>query len=158
MIRFLQVGGWVAASLLLLAVLLGFAATAGLSAPLAHLPIGLGATLAILLHQSLFLFYYVGISTSLAGVLRRERLPEALGAGVPGARRVVPLSAATLVVVTAAFTLGGGAHTGAISPHLHGGIALLALGTAIGAAWVGGRALAEVDSAIGMIEGQLGGR
>ena len=158
MIRFLQIGGWVTATLLLLTVLLGLAATAGLSAPLAHLPIGLCATLAALFHQSLFLFYYVGISTTLPAVLRRERLPAALGAKVPGLRRVVPLSIATLVAATAAFTLGGGAHTGAVSPHVHGGFAILALGTAAGAAWFGGRALGEVGAAIAAIEGRLGDR
>ena len=158
MIRFLQIGGWVTASLLMLAVVLGLSAAAGLSAPLAHLPIGLGATLAALLHQSLFLFYYVGISTTLTAVLRREQLPAALGARVPRLRRVVPLSVATLVGAIAAFTLGGGAHTGAVPPHVHGGFAFLALGTASGAAWFGGRALGEVGAAIAAIEGQLNRR
>jgi len=158
MIRLLQIGGWVATALLLVAVLLGVAATAGLSAPLAHLPVALCATLAALFHQSLFLFYYVGISSTLAALLRRERLPAALGARVPKLRRVVPLSVATLLGAIAAFTLGGGAHTGAVSPHVHGGFAIIALGSAGGAAWFGGRALAEVRLAIAAIEGELSRR
>jgi hypothetical protein len=158
MIRFLQIGGWVATALLLITVLIGLGATAGLSAPLAHLPMGLCATLASLFQQSLFLFYYVGISTTLTALVRRERIPATLAARVPSARRVVPLSVATIVGAIAAFTLGGGAHTGAVSPHVHGAFALLALGTAAAAAWIGGRALRAVGRAIAEAEGLLSSR
>jgi hypothetical protein len=120
----LALGAMAVSVLLAVNLLLGWATSLRwISAP-AHINLSFVAAIAVLFSQAMLLFYLVGSGRRVRQVLRERKLAPELADGLPPARSVLPVAALAILAVMAAFILGGGAHTGAVPPALHGWIAL----------------------------------
>jgi hypothetical protein len=123
----LALGSMAVTALLLVNLLTGWATSLRwISAP-THINLSFAAAIAVLFSQAMLLSYLVGSGRRVRQVVRENRLQPELASGLPPSRSVLPVAALAILSVMAAFILGGGAHTGAMPPALHGWVAVLSV-------------------------------
>jgi len=131
---------------------LGWGASRGwVSAP-THINLSFVAAISVLFSQAMLLSYLVGSARRVRQVAREKKLAPELVAGLPPARTVLPVASLALLTVMAAFILGGGAHTGAVAPWVHGWLAVLAVMLQGWSTWQELVALALLEQTIRKVE------
>ena len=123
--RLVAVVGSAATALLILLVPLGYGTTLGWFDPVLHVNLAFAAVIGVLFAQSLLLFYLVGVAGRLR-TIARGRSAAAEAARVPYGGGLITLGATAALVTMGAFLLGGAAHTGMLSPRLHGLVSIVA--------------------------------
>ena len=126
MANLLRVLGYAACALLIVALLQGIG-MGGAAAARRHIALSFAATVGVLLHQSFFLVFYLGITRRLRELARAGDLSPALIPRIPPRAPAAGGAALGIVAAMAAAVLGAAAHTGRLSPHLHGAVAGLAV-------------------------------
>lgn len=148
--------GAISLALLVLSGALGLAETHGAVATMTHIYAGMGAVVGVLFSQSVAMVFFLGIARRLRDLASSRASVRRLLGERPLPRSPVPISAAAVAAVMAAFILGGGAHTRVLSVHLHGGIAVFAVALQGAALVAQRRAFRTYAAIVGGVEARVG--
>ncbi|MFQ5877913.1 MAG: hypothetical protein ACE5JH_09545 [Acidobacteriota bacterium] len=134
----------------------GFRTTSGALDAGTHIRFALFGIVVVLFTHTMALFYFVGTGSRIKKVVARYRLrAEFVERTRTLKARLFPWLTACPLVTMAAFIIGGGAHTRALPPWMHGGLALAALGLNLTTAAIALRCIGENVQLIDEIDALL---
>lgn len=123
-----------------------------------HLYTGLIAVMLGVFTHTMTYFYFVGMGSSIRRAVEEHgRGKEQLQAARRLKAKVFPWAAVGMVVVMAAFIMGGGAHTRAVPAWIHNGLGYLTLAYSFLALFVEGRYLLQQNRLVNAFQKELVG-
>jgi len=145
------------AALVVLSVLLGYAASRNAATLGIHIPAGFASAIVIAFTHAMTMFYFVGTGVSMRDASGSNRRAAALLARADALRRqlVWPLGIAVLLLI-AATVLGGGSHTGWLPRWPHEVASWLALAGGLHAHLRSARLISGNEGVIRDLEEVLG--